>query len=169
MYRNISRTRVLLVLGIVGALCSTGATPQLPRTGPPFATINGAFLAVSVADLDASVKWYTEKLGLTVYQSAPRRDGAAFALLEGSGLIVELVQLDDAVPFNKVAPAARGRERVHGLFKTGVIVPDFDRLVATLKERGVEIAYGPYAKTAQQRANVIIRDNAGTMIQFLGQ
>jgi hypothetical protein len=30
-------------------------------------------------------------------------------------------------------------------------------------------SYGPYAKTATQRANVIIRDNAGNLIQFFGK
>ncbi len=163
------RMRSLTLVASLALLFSTGASSRQAKTAPAFTAITGAFLAVSVADLDASVKWYTEKLGLNVYESAPKRDGAAFAVLEGNGLIVELVQLDDAVPLSKIAPASRGGERVHGLFKTGVIVQDFDRLVATLKERGVEIAYGPYAKTARQRANVIIRDNAGTMIQFFGQ
>jgi catechol 2,3-dioxygenase-like lactoylglutathione lyase family enzyme len=166
---DISGGRALALLASVVLLCSSGVSSQGTKAAPPYGAINGAFLALSVANLDASVAWYTDKLGLSVSQREPKRDGAAFALLEGNGLIVELVQLDDAVAIDKVAPAARGRERVHGLFKAGAIVPDFDRLVATLKERGVDIAYGPFPKRGQQRANVIIRDHAGTMIQFFGQ
>ena len=165
---NIPAARRLSLLVALIVAGSTAAFPQQTRSAP-FTAVSGSFLALSVADLDASVAWYTDKLGLTVYQRQPRRDGAAFALLEGNGLIVELVQLDDAVPFEKIAPSVRGRERVHGLFKTGVIVPDLDRLVAGFKERGIEIAYGPFPKRGQQRANVIIRDNVGTLIQFFGQ
>jgi len=129
----------------------------------------GAFFALSVPDLAASTRWYAEKLGLTVVMQPPRTDKMAVAILEGGGLIVELIQNDDAVPLSAAAPAVKDRVYVHGIFKVGVIVEDFDATLARLKARGVEIAYGPYPKQGAQRANAIIRDNAGNLIQLFGK
>ena len=57
---------------------------------------------------------------------------------------------------------------VHGIFKAGVIVDDFDQAIATLRKRHVDIVIGPFPARATQRANAIIRDNAGNYIQFFG-
>jgi catechol 2,3-dioxygenase-like lactoylglutathione lyase family enzyme len=129
----------------------------------------GAFFALSVADIDASAKWYSEKLGLKIVMRPPKANRAAAVVLEGGGLIVELIQHDDAVPLSKVAPAVKNNLLVHGIFKAGVIVDDFDRTVAMFRERNVPIAFGPFPARANQRANVIIRDNGGNLIQFFGK
>jgi catechol 2,3-dioxygenase-like lactoylglutathione lyase family enzyme len=140
------------------------------KVAPPFKVAKGAFFALSVADLPASIQWYSQKLGLEVVMQEPKKPGdkAGFAVLEGGGLVVELVQLDDAVPLNKAVPSADGRQMLHGLFKAGFIVEDFDGAVAALKARGVEIAYGPYPAREGQRANVIVKDNVGNLIQVFG-
>jgi catechol 2,3-dioxygenase-like lactoylglutathione lyase family enzyme len=140
--------------------------PQVAET--PFSA-HGAFIALSVADVAASARWYREKLGLRVVLEPPRAGEAAAVILEGGGLLVELVQHDAAKPLGALAPGARGGVFVHGYFKAGLMVDDFDGTMAALRARGVEIAYGPYAKTATMRANAIIRDNAGNLIQFFGR
>ena len=131
----------------------------------PAANTTGAFFALSVADLKTSAQWYTDKLGLKSTMEVPKRDGVAVIVLEGevggTKLIVELIQRDDAQPLAK-AP-------VHGIFKAGVIVEDFDKTLAALKARQVEIAFGPYPARPNQRANVIVRDNAGNLLQFFGK
>jgi hypothetical protein len=66
------------------------------------------------------------------------------------------------------APAMTRNYLVHGIFKAGIVVDDFDRTIAQLRARGVQIAIGPFPATAQQPANAIIRDNAGNFIQFFG-
>ena len=136
---------------------------------PPAITATGAFFALSVADIEASTRWYSEKLGLKVVMQAPKRDHAAVTVLEGGGLIVELIQQDDAVALGKAAPAIKGNMFVHGIFKAGVIVDDFDKTLAMLRARGVEIVIGPFPAKANQRANVIIKDNAGNLIQLFGK
>jgi catechol 2,3-dioxygenase-like lactoylglutathione lyase family enzyme len=157
--------RLLLFAGV--ALVRTAAA-QTASAGEPAFTSRGAFFALSVADLGASTRWYAEKFGLTVVMHPPKQDKAEVTVLEGGGLIVELLQRDDAMPLSRAAPSITGTYQVHGLFKAGVIVDDFDKTVAALKRRGVEIAFGPYAASATQRANVIVRDNAGNLIQFFG-
>jgi catechol 2,3-dioxygenase-like lactoylglutathione lyase family enzyme len=144
------------------------ATAQPTSSPAPFSA-RGAFFALSVADVQASVRWYTEKLNLAVVMEQPKRDGAAVAILEGHGLIVELVELDAASPLGVAAPKAAGPFQIHGVFKAGVIVDDFDRLVAMIKTRNVEIAHGPFPARNGQRANVIVRDNAGNLIQFFAR
>jgi catechol 2,3-dioxygenase-like lactoylglutathione lyase family enzyme len=143
--------------------------PTSAQAEPAFRTA-GAFFAISVADMAASAKWYQDKFGLSIVMSSPKQAGApAGAMaLEGGGLIVELVQHDSARALSQVAPALRSSYLVHGFFKGGVIVDDFDRAVATLRARGVEIAMGPFPRRGAMRANVIVRDNAGNLIQLFG-
>jgi len=139
-----------------------------PITEPPLLAATGAFFALYVADIEASAKWYSEKLGLKVVMQAPKMDKAAVTVLEGGGLIVELIQHDDAAPLSKAA-AAKDNPLVHGMFKAGVIVDDFDKALAMLKARNVPIAFGPFPAGPNQRANAIIRDNAGNLIQVFGK
>jgi catechol 2,3-dioxygenase-like lactoylglutathione lyase family enzyme len=153
----------LMIPAVVGAQAANAA-PNVPI----FAT-TGAFFALSVADLEASARWYSEKLGLTVVMHVPKADKSAVTVLEGGGLIVEWIQHDDAVPLDKAAPTVQDHLFIHGLFKAGVVVEDFDKTLAMLRARGVEIAFGPFPKRPNQRANVIVRDNAGNLIQFFGK
>ena len=129
----------------------------------PFATAHGSFLALSVRDLPTTVKWYTEKLGLRQVMTIPRMDKiAGGAALEGDGILVELIQREDA------KARTGGAELTHGIFKAGIIVTDFDRAVAAIRARGIEIFMGPYPARSSQRANVIIKDNEGNILQILG-
>jgi catechol 2,3-dioxygenase-like lactoylglutathione lyase family enzyme len=136
---------------------------------PPALAATGAYFALSVADLGASTRWYSEKLGLRVVMQLPRQNKTAVTVLEGGGLIVELIQHEDARPLSAVAPGTRDPLLVHGVFKVGVIVADYPATLGTLKARGVEIAYGPFPARGDQRANVIVRDNAGNLIQLFAR
>jgi len=144
-----------------------GGQSARSTTESPVITATGAFFALYVADLEASVKWYSEKLGLKVVMQVPKTDKAAVTVLEGGGLIVELIQHDDALPLSKAA--AKDNLLVHGMFKAGVMVNDFDQTLAMLKARNVPIAFGPFPARPNQRANAVIRDNAGNLIQFFGK
>jgi catechol 2,3-dioxygenase-like lactoylglutathione lyase family enzyme len=137
--------------------------------GPEAVTVaTGAFFALSVGDIQTSARWYSEKLGMTVVMEQPRQAGAAVVVLEGGGLIVELVEQDGAVPLKEVTPKAENPMLVHGIVKAGALLENYDDAVAAFKKRGVEMAFGPYPGTESQRPNVIIRDNGGNLIQFFG-
>ena len=156
--------QIAAAMGVVAFATPLHAGAQ---SRPVFET-RGAFFALSVADLDASTRWYTEKLGLAVVMRPPKQDKSAVAVLEGGGLIVELLQRDDATPLRQAAPSATANYLVHGFFKAGVIVDDLNATLTALRARGVEIAMGPFPASKDQRANAIIRDNAGNLIQFFG-
>ena len=156
---------VVLTFGLL-ALATLTADAQTAE--PPF-TATGAFIALSVPDVAASARWYREKLGLRVVLEPPRSGEATAVILEGGGLLVELIEHDAAKPLGTVAPGVRGSVYVHGYFKAGLIVEDFDRTIAAFRARGITIAIGPFPKSATQRANAIIRDNDGNLIQFFGK
>lgn len=138
-------------------------------SGPAVFTTTGAFFALSVPDLEASIRWYREKLGLEVILRPLPEEKSRVAVLQGNGLTVELLQLADAVPLSQAAPAVTANYLVHGYFKAGLVVDDFDHTLETLRARGVAIAIGPFPARAGQPANVIVRDNAGNLIQFFGR
>lgn len=134
---------------------------------PVFSGVQGAFLAASVADLDASVAWYTQKLGMTQVMRWPKQGKMQGAVLRGGGLEVELIAHDDAAaPRDPMDMNAKVLTR--GIMKAGLVVSDFDATIAALRSRGVEIAIGPFPPRRDQRANAIIRDNSGNLIQLFG-
>ena len=153
--------RLMTLLVLTPITLSAQATPA-------FTTV-GAFVALSVPDLDASATWYVEKLGLRVVMEPPAYQGTRVKVLEGGGLVVELLQNPAAIPLRTAAPAINHTTLVHGIFKAGFVVDSFDRALTTLRERGVEIAIGPFPARDGQRANVIIRDNAGNLLQLFGR
>lgn len=155
----------LLGLAASTALATAVAVPP----HPPVLKTTGAFFALSVADIAASGRWYSEKLGLEVTTKPQKIAPGEFMVLEGGGLIVELVQNDEAVPLTKLTPPVSDAFNVHGFFKAGVLVTDIDATRKMLEARGVPIAYGPYAAKDGRRANFIISDNAGNLIHFFGE
>ena len=156
-----TRFLALCVCVMPAALIAQGA----PR--PVFTGIQGAFFAASVADLDASVAWYTQKLGLTQVMRWPRQGKMQGTVLRGGGLEVELIAHDDATaPRDPMDMNAKVLTR--GIMKAGFVVSDFDATIAALRSRGVEIAIGPFPPRRDQRANAIIRDNSGNLIQLFG-
>jgi len=148
------KSLVLAVCLLVAAPLS-GATKN-PK--PPFKPITGAFFGVSVPNMAESVRWYSEKLGLAPVFTAS--GSPEVTVLEGGGLTVELIHQAAA------QPGPTQPDLQHGVFKAGFLVRDFDSTMAELRARGVTIAFGPFPAQNGQRANVLIQDNAGNLIQI---
>jgi hypothetical protein len=147
--------------------------PQITDTNSetPF-TAKGAFFALSVADLDASAKWYLEKFDLEVVFRTPKTKSvkSAVIVVAGGGLLVELIESEHSLSLSKTAPGTKDRTLIQGITKTGLIVDNFDRTLAALRERNVPILMGPYpAHDSTGLRNFIIEDNAGNLIQFFGK
>ena len=157
---------VVLVLLSLPLVIST-QSPQAAGNQASIVESRGAFIGISVPDVQASANWYSEKLGLQVIFQPPPSGPSRVIVLEGGGLIVELLQDTRAVPLSQAAPSITANYLVHGVFKAGVIVKHYDKLLTALQERGIPIALGPFPETAEQPANLLIRDNAGNFIQFI--
>src|SRR3954454_18266210 len=106
------RAMCLLVAFLLPLPCLAQSAPT--SSLPAIQTVGG-FIALSVSDIKASTQWYAEKLGLKVMEQHPRtaEQKAAVAILEGPGLIVELIEHADAVPLAKAAPGIKGAIFVH--------------------------------------------------------
>jgi catechol 2,3-dioxygenase-like lactoylglutathione lyase family enzyme len=168
------RSSSVLTLATAALLLLARAVPAtLPSDGRDDAVlqVRGAFFGLSVADIDATTRWYEEKLGLRVVMRAPRTDEtrSAATVLSGGGLTVELVRHDDARPLRGLVPEGRGALYVHGIFKVGVTVDDLDATLAALRARGVQPAMGPWPRRGDVPANAIIRDAEGNYIQLFGR
>ena len=130
---------LLLAIALLALLQTrtVGARTEPPApSDPPFAGVKGAFFAVSVADIEASTKWYAEKLGLAV-EMRTKSGKTSVIVLSGNGLTVELLRHDDAMDLGKDALLA------HGFVKAGLVVENPDKTLAELKARNIPIAYGP--------------------------
>jgi len=149
------------------------AITMAPATGfaqasasPVFSTVQGAFFALSVRDLDASIQWYTDKLGLRVV-SRMEHEGVKGAIMEGNGLEIELMSHPAAVgPADPMDTNAKILTR--GIMKAGIRISNFDETITSLRSRGVTIVLGPFPARKDQRANALIVDNSGNLIQLFG-
>jgi catechol 2,3-dioxygenase-like lactoylglutathione lyase family enzyme len=155
-------------LGRVAALvifvCLTGTAQQPERNAPPPLATRGAFFALVVTDMNASLRWYESELGLRVIkQGKSPRVAAETAVLAGQNFFVELIHYTDrALPGRKIddsAPAA-------GPLKVGGILdpPVFDALAKRLESHGLEVRIFDDKEMAQR--SFIVRDNDGNLIQF---
>ena len=163
------RYACLLLMLVLPVQVRSQITDKDPET--PF-TAKGVFFALSVADLDASAKWYSEKFDLKPVFRTPKTESvrSAVIVLAGGGLLVELIETEHSSPLSKAVPDIKDRTLIQGLTKTGLIVDNFDRTLAALKERNVPILMGPFpAHDSTGLKNFIIEDNAGNLIQFFGK
>jgi methylmalonyl-CoA/ethylmalonyl-CoA epimerase len=152
---------------LLPAVAYSQAMPLMPES--PVMTVRGAFVALSVPDLDASARWYSEMFGLRPVMIVPvRQNGTRVYVLQGGQLIVELLQRDGARPLNVAAPSAKETEDVYGIVKAGFIVADFEKTLSTLRSKHAEIVIGPFPPRVEQQAQVIVRDNSGNLIQIFG-
>ena len=137
----------------------------------PFAAVRGGFVALSVADLDASAKWYAETLDLKIVRPRSQSpDGKSLGtVLTGHGLIVELVQHSEAMPLRQAAPTLTRTYQIHGIFKAGIIVDDLDATLRELERRKVDIAFRTFTDAALDYRTFAIRDPSGNFIQFFGK
>ncbi|HWC20566.1 MAG TPA: VOC family protein [Terriglobales bacterium] len=136
----------------------------------PFKAVSGAFVAISVPDLDASTNWYEETLGLGIVKHAVSPDKkSAVTILQGNGLSVELIWLADAVSLSKIAPALHGSHEVQGIFKAGLFVDDLDAALTQLKSRRVSLAFDPFFDASMQCRMFAIHDNNDNILQFFGK
>ncbi|HSA56110.1 MAG TPA: VOC family protein [Gemmatimonadaceae bacterium] len=158
------RTFSVLCLALLPTPIAAQATPAAPAFHAA-----GAFAGLSVPDLEASTRWYEEKLGMRVIFRPPPYEGTSVVVLEGGGLTVELLHNPAAVPLRTAAPSISHTTLVHGPFKVGIVVNDYDQALARLRERGVTVVAGPFPARDAVPANFMIRDNAGNLIQLFGR
>jgi catechol 2,3-dioxygenase-like lactoylglutathione lyase family enzyme len=131
----------------------------------PLVAESPTFVALSVRDLDASVKWYTETLGLTATRLPPHGISKA-AIVRGPGLLVELVQHGESFPLESRLPGLKGRYIVQGIFKVGVFVDDLDATVKRLTDKGARFKGRLFSDETTGVRSHLLLDNEDNVIQL---
>jgi catechol 2,3-dioxygenase-like lactoylglutathione lyase family enzyme len=121
-------------------------------------------ISVTAEDLDATLDWYSSKLGFAV----DRRfvvDGTTFAFIVSGGVKIELVagaSRRDEAPTDDLL-ASLDPQRLHHFC---IAVEDLDATVSRLRDRDVELIAGPMDVAAIGQRIAFITDNIGTIIEL---
>ncbi|PND48741.1 MULTISPECIES: VOC family protein [Rhodococcus] len=103
-------------------------------------------IVLSTDDLDESIKFYSETLGMAL----KFRDGAHFAALDGGGVTLALATAID--------------HPIHGQVVVGIKTADVDAAAKGIEEAGGGIVKGPYDDAHERRA--VVYDNKGNGLVF---
>jgi hypothetical protein len=139
------------------------------RNSQPSA-VDGAFFALSVANVDTVSLWYQDNLGLKVISNgeAPNRI-AKFAILQGNGILIEIIQHSKAQARRSITPAINDAVQIHGIFKLGMLVRDIDAVYTGFKKREIVIAYDLMQAKDVPMRSFAVRDPEGNLVQFFGK
>lgn len=149
------------------AVAPAAAAAQVEVVGP-------SFVALSVPDLPASERWYGSLFGLTrVFEGAAPDSSTQVVLLSGRGVRVELVWHRTARSLAAVTGAPTAPDQVYGPAKIGFYVRDLDRVLAQLRAQratieGTWLTRPPHVAATDTlwTRNILVRDPAGTYVQF---
>lgn len=112
---------------------------------------------ITVSNMEASLKFYQEVLGLTVKRHYTAPSGTELAFLGEGSTEIELIHHPD-----HPAPG-----RVEGI-SLGFEVADLDEAMATFTEKGIAIESGPFQPNPMIRF-FYVRDPDGVSIQLVEQ
>jgi hypothetical protein len=95
--------------------------------------------------------------------------GLRFALLRSDDNILELIQNPKARPLSKAVPGIKDPFEIHGIFKLGFTVRNFEGVFADLKRKGVKMDFEITPLNDLGFRAFGIRDLDGNLIQFFGK
>lgn len=130
----------------------------------------GAFIGLSVQNIEKVAAWYQDTLGFAVYSQGtiPTRS-IRYMLLQQSSVLIELLQLPDAQPRPVIAPNAKEAHQIHGFFKSSFVVQDIEAVLQRLQKLNVRLEFG-LSKPPNGPYRVFgLRDPEGNLLQVFGK
>ena len=128
-------------------------------------------VGIAVADLDATIKWYHDHLGMIVlHEEVNEEQGVREAMLSVRGAPVGSAQIQLMAPLDETSTIAKFLDkRGPGLQQLAYRVSDIDSLTERLREQGVRLLYdAPRRGTADSRINFIHpKDAGGVLIELV--
>jgi len=153
-------------------LCTLPAAAQDTTSVEPKIKAEGAFAALVVTDLEASLQWYESNLNMRVVKRGRSpRVAATTVVLSGHNFFVELIHYDNPAP---TKPPQDDRQALeNGVVKVGMILnqPDFDSLWKYLHNRAVNFVGdgGIFSDKEMGVRSFIVRDNSANLLQFFAR
>lgn len=125
-------------------------------------------VAISVADLDASVDWYGRVFGLVVeHRFTNPALGVRGVYLAANGFRLEILYIDRSAPY----PASRSDPgddlRVQGVKHFALKVADLAGTLAVVKSRGAEVVWENHVNEQLRHVAGVVRDNSGNLIELI--
>ena len=124
-------------------------------------------VGIAVTDLDATIKWYHDSLGMIVLHEEVNEDqGVREAMLSVRGAPVGSAQIQLMAPLDENSPIAKFLDkRGPGIQQLAYRVSDLDALTERLREQGTRLLYdAPRRGTANSRINFIHPKDAGGVL-----
>lgn len=136
----------------------------------PFENSIKQFFAISVADVKESAKWYNKIFNLKETADLKTEDGSVHTkILESDFYLVELSQHKTGQSLKEAAPQIERDYLLHGFFKVGFYVKDFEAAINFLKENNVQF-FGRIIEDEKHRIKfTLIKDNSGNILQVFGK
>lgn len=159
--RKLARSAGRMILPGLSAVLFAGRSIAAQRP----AMHHQAFVAITVADLDASVRWYETFLGAHRVSSSRAPSGIAENVTVANDyLMAELIHFAAKATTDT---AVRDPHQV-GLQKVGAWVDPatFDSTLAHLHGLDAKFIGGVFSDSAIKARSFIVRDNSGVLIQF---
>lgn len=140
---------------------SVRRTGAIPRIRPDHA-------GISVADLEASIAWYSHMLGfehLRTVDIPDAENAGRVALIKNGDFILELFCLPAAAPLPQERRDPITDIHIHGVKHVAYAVGDLDALVDSLKAKGVDLVWDIAVHDGTRCA--FVRDNTGNLVEFV--
>ena len=118
------------------------------------------FPTLSVADMAASLEWYTNKVGFVSAYSLPMPNGGLAMAHVRWRKYADLLLVPDSSPSGSAHPKGIGVA-----FSLLVDTTSIDAMAASLVDRGVEIAEGPVDRPWNTR-DIVVHDPDGYKLVF---
>lgn len=116
-----------------------------------------AWITIYVRDMEESLAFYTQTLGMQVARSFNGGQGVKIHFLDGKGADLELIHDPNKTDVSCAADVS-----------VGLMVEDLDAAIAHLKEKGVTHIVGPIAPNPHLRF-IFIKDPNGFTVQLVEQ
>ena len=127
-------------------------------------------IALSVADLDASIQWYSDLLGFREQRRMNLPDyKLRIGFLERDGFRLELIEFKDSVPLSAIKekfPGVTDRAKVQGYAKLAFGVPAIEKFAAMLKAKKLEFLRDITREAETGDTWFMITDPDGNVLQF---
>ena len=122
-------------------------------------------LGISVPDLDAAVRWYSDVLGFAFARAIDIPALAArVAVLEREGMHIELFQVDGARAPAENRSDPHGDLTVYGNKHVGFVVDNVPAFAEGLRQRGADVIS---VNQFRFGCNCFVRDVAGNVLEFV--